>query len=116
MPRRLSGSTSRTCASASLAPESGADPRSHPGVLSRLLPRKLLEGWQKQAGLGSGPRTVIEEMARIQSVDVVLPLEDGPELRLRCVVRPDGAQGALLDRLGLALPQRLRPPPMAGKM
>jgi hypothetical protein len=46
--------------------------------------------------------------------DVVLPTEDGRELRLRCIVRPDAAQAALLDRLGLDLPQRLRvPPPVA---
>jgi hypothetical protein len=38
----------------------------------------------------------------------VLPTEDGRELRLRCVVRPDAAQAALLDRLGLELPERLR--------
>ena len=38
----------------------------------------------------------------------------GREIRLRCVVRPDAAQAALLDRLGLDLPQRLRvPPPVA---
>ena len=70
---------------------------------------KTLEGWQKRAGLGSSPRTVLEEMRGIQSVDVVLPLEDDREMRLRCVVRPDKAQAALLDRLGLELPRRLRP-------
>lgn len=70
---------------------------------------KTLEGWQKRAGLGSSPRTVLEEMRRIPSVDVVLPLENGREMRLRCVVRPDKAQAALLDRLGLELPRRLRP-------
>jgi hypothetical protein len=41
----------------------------------------------------------------------VLPTEDGRDLRLRCVVRPDAAQAALLDRLGLELPQRLRVTP-----
>ena len=70
---------------------------------------KTLEGWQKRAGLGSSPRTVLEEMRGIQSVDVVLPLENGCEMRLRCVVRPDKAQAALLDRMGLDLPRRLRP-------
>ena len=70
---------------------------------------KTLEGWQKKAGLGSSPRTVLEEMRRIPSVDVVLPLADGREIKLRCVVRPDKAQAALLDRLGLELPRRLRP-------
>jgi len=71
---------------------------------------KTLEQWQRRAGLGASPRTFFDELKRIQSTDVVLPTEDGRELRLRCVVRPDAAQAALLDRLGLDLPQRLRVP------
>jgi hypothetical protein len=69
---------------------------------------KTLEQWQQRAGLGHSPRTILEELRRIQSTDVVLPTEDGRELRLRCVVRPGAAQAALLDRLGLELPERLR--------
>jgi transposase len=72
--------------------------------------RKTLDGWCRQAGLGSSVTTVLEEMARIQSTDVVLPTQDGRQVRLRCVVRPDQAQAILLDRLGLPLPQRLRVP------
>ena len=72
--------------------------------------RKTLDGWCRQAGLGSSATTVLEEMARIQSTDVVLPTQDGRQVRLRCVVRPDPAQAILLDRLGLQLPQRLRLP------
>ena len=49
-------------------------------------------------------------MARIQSTDVVLPTQDGRQVRLRCVVRPDAAQAILIDRLGLELPQRLKFP------
>ena len=73
---------------------------------------KTLEKWQSLAGLGNSPRTILEELARSQSTDVVLPLaEDSQrEIRLRCVVRPDKAQAALLDRLGLTLPERLRVP------
>jgi transposase len=71
---------------------------------------KTLEQWQRRAGLGASPRTIFDELKRIQSTDVVLPTEDGRELRLRCVVRPDAAQAALLDRLGLDLPQRLQVP------
>jgi transposase len=73
---------------------------------------KTLEKWQSQAGLGNSPRTILEELSRIQSTDVVLPLAEDSEreIRLRCVVRPDKAQAALLDRLGLTLPERLRPP------
>ena len=79
---------------------------------------KTLEQWQQRAGLGNSPRTILEELARIQSTDVVLPLADGSrrELRIRCVVRPDKAQAVLLDRLGLRLPERLRGPSHAHKM
>jgi transposase len=71
---------------------------------------KTLEQWQKRAGLGHSPRTVLDELARLQSADVVLPTAQDPrrELRIRCVVRPDKAQAQLLDRLGLRLPERLR--------
>jgi transposase len=73
---------------------------------------KTLEQWQRRAELGRSPRTILEEMARITSTDVVLPVDgaDQRELRLRCVVRPDKAQAALLDRLGLRLPERLKVP------
>ncbi len=79
---------------------------------------KTLEQWQKRAGLGHSPRTILAELGRIQSSDVVLPLADGSgrELRLRCVVRPDWAQALLLERLGLELPERLRIPPRIAKM
>lgn len=76
---------------------------------------KTLEQWQRRAGLGQSPRTIFDELRRIQSTDVVLPAEDGREFRLRCVVRPDAAQAALLDRLGLDLPQRLRVPPSVAR-
>lgn len=69
---------------------------------------KTLEQWQQRAGLGHSPRTILEELHRIHSTDIVLPTEDDRELRLRCVVRPDTAQATLLDRLGLELPERLR--------
>jgi len=70
---------------------------------------KTLEQWQQRAGLGHSPRTILEELRRIQSTDVVLPTPDEREVRLRCVVRPDRAQALLLDRLGLDLPERLQP-------
>jgi hypothetical protein len=68
--------------------------------------------------LGHSPRTILDELNHIHSTDVVLPLADEPgrELRLRCVVRPDKDQTALLDRLGLALPQRLHRLPPTLKM
>jgi transposase len=69
---------------------------------------KTLEMWQSRAGLGNSPRTVLEEIARIQSHDVVLPTASHGQIRLRCVTQPDAAQAALLDRLGISLPKRMR--------
>ncbi|MCG8421288.1 MAG: transposase [Proteobacteria bacterium] len=72
---------------------------------------KTLEQWQIRAGLGNSPRTILDELGTIQSTDVILPLATKPEreIRLRCVVRPDRSQAALLDHLGLRLPKRLQP-------
>ena len=81
---------------------------------------KTLAAWMDKSGLGSAPRTVLEEFARIKSGDVVLPTRGpqdpdnpwrflpGKTLRIRCVVRPDDHQQVFLSRLGLNLPQRLR--------
>ena len=73
---------------------------------------KTLAQWMRRAGLGDAPRTLIEELAKIKSGDVVLParLRDGSTrtIRLRCVTTPDEAQKVLLNRLGLSVPQRLR--------
>lgn len=72
--------------------------------------QKTLEGWCQKAGLGRSPRKVLDELANIQSTDVTFPTTDGRTVRLRCIVRADPAQDALLARLGLELPKRLRLP------
>jgi transposase len=74
---------------------------------------KSLAGWMQRAGLGDAPRTLLEEFAKIKSGDVVLQAraregDSYRQVRLRCVTEPDGAQKALLSRLGLTLPRRLR--------
>jgi transposase len=74
---------------------------------------KTLAGWMRGAGLGDAPRTVIEELAKLKSGDVVLGARSqcgGTERRitLRCVTEPDQAQAVLLQRLGLTPPRRLR--------
>jgi transposase len=74
---------------------------------------KTLGQWMKGAGLGNAPRTLMQELAKIKSGDVVVPTvtHDGrPDrtIRVRCVTTPDKAQRALLDRLGIVLPKRLR--------
>ncbi len=74
---------------------------------------KTLAQWMDRAGLGDAPRTVLLELARIKSGDVVQPTrgragQPDKRIRLRCVTAADGAQKVLLNRLGLTLPQRLR--------
>ena len=54
------------------------------------------------------PRTVLEELARILPHDVVLPTAPHGRIWLRCITQPDAAQVALLDRLGITLPKRMR--------
>jgi hypothetical protein len=72
---------------------------------------KTLEQWQHRAGLGNSPRLILDEAAELRSADVVLPIDEpgARELRLRRVVRPGKAQALLFDRLGLRIPERLRP-------
>jgi transposase len=79
---------------------------------------KTLEQWQSRAGLGNSPRTILQELGRIQSTDIVVPTADGSgrELRIRCVVRPEKAQAILLNRLGLTLPERLKIPAPLSEM
>jgi transposase len=74
---------------------------------------KTLAGWMRRSGLGDAPRTLIEELAKIKSGDVVLPVQtpggiSAGTVRLRCVTEPDAAQKVLLKRLGVSLPRRLR--------
>lgn len=74
---------------------------------------KTLAGWMQRSRLGDAPRTLLEEFAKIKSADVVLQARTSEgglcrTIRLRCVTEPDGAQKALLSRLGLSLPRRLR--------
>ena len=77
---------------------------------------KTLAGWMRLSGLGDAPRTVLDELKKLKSGDVTLRARsprDGRagvdrHITLRCVTEPDAAQAAMLDRLGLPLPRRLR--------
>ena len=71
---------------------------------------KALQIWMERAGLGRGVRTVLEELARLKSTDVVLGTSCGRQVKLCCITEPDAAQRALLDRLGLLIPERLGRP------
>jgi len=74
---------------------------------------KTLAQWMRRGGLGDAPRTLLQEIAKIKSGDVVLMAKTKEDtsnrmIRLRCVTAPDEAQQVLLNRLGLTLPRRLR--------
>ena len=74
---------------------------------------KTLGQWMKGGNLGDAPRTLLDEIAKIKSGDVVLPVQKRSgspwaTVRLRCVMTPDKPQQVLLQRLGLKLPTRLR--------
>jgi transposase len=68
---------------------------------------KTLGQMCKLAGLGDEPRKVLDEIAAIQTVDVILPTRCGRQIRKRCVGRPTEHQAILLYKLGLSLPRRL---------
>ncbi len=61
--------------------------------------------WTRSIGTGGRDRPV----RAIQCHDVVLPTATHGQIRLRCIARPDAAQAALLNRLGIVLPTRMRP-------
>jgi transposase len=74
---------------------------------------KTLSQWMRRSGMGDAPRTVVDELAKIKSGDVLLPTvtrqgQPAKTIRLRCVTQPDPAQKVLLNRLGIQLPRRLR--------
>ena len=65
---------------------------------------RSLELWMKSKGLGDCCRQLIKEVSTIRSLDVVLPVKDGTQLRLRTVAKPDKPVAELLAHLGLELP------------
>ena len=68
---------------------------------------KTLAQMCKSAGLGDEPRKVLDEIAAIQTVDVILPTRCGRQIRKRCVGKPTEHQAILLHKLGMSLPRRL---------
>jgi len=68
---------------------------------------KFLGQLCQQAGLGSEPRRVLNELSELRVVDVVLPTKEGCEIRTRCVTQPSDHQRILLERLALQLPRHL---------
>ena len=62
----------------------------------------------RRANLGDEPRRVLAELAKIRTVDVLLPTRAGVTIRKRCVTRPTEHQAILLQHLGLHLPTHVR--------
>lgn len=67
---------------------------------------KTLGRLSKNAGLGNEPRKVLCELAQIKLAEVVLPIRNGTEIRLRRVETPDAHQKIVLQRLKLTFPKR----------
>jgi hypothetical protein len=68
---------------------------------------RTLDRLAKAKGLGMTARRILDALTTIKSGDIILPLVDGRELRLRRVSRPDRQQAELLTRLELDLPERI---------
>jgi transposase len=68
---------------------------------------RTLDRLAKTNHLDMTARRVLDSLASIKSGDLILPLLDGRELKLRRVSRPDPHQAEILTRLGLDLPPRV---------
>lgn len=67
---------------------------------------KCLELWMIKSGLGASPAKLLEEFREICSMDVVVPIKDHSPARLRLVAKPADHIKALLQKLGLKIPNR----------
>jgi hypothetical protein len=67
---------------------------------------RTLEQWMSAQGLGTCARQLLHEVATVRSMDVILPVKERGDLRLRVVSKPDRPVAELLVRLGVELPSR----------
>jgi len=67
---------------------------------------KSFEMWVQGAGMGHCGRQVLKELDTIRSMDVVLPVCDKADIRLRLVSKPEKLAADLLARLQLKFPNR----------
>ena len=80
-------------------------------TLKHLLKRRAAIISQPSASgvhnaLRLSPIKVLALLSTMQSADIVLPTTDGHEIRLRRIAEPEPEQKALLQQLGLSLPER----------
>ena len=71
-----------------------------------LVMWRYLEMWLDGRKMGCCARQVLDQMATIHSMDVILPIKDKAELRLRVVSKPEKLTADLLSHLGLSLPNK----------
>jgi len=71
-----------------------------------LVMWRTLQQWMDGAGLGTAPRKLLEEIAEVRSLDVLLPTNQGTDLRLRTVSKPEDRLAILLQKLDLPLPNK----------
>ena len=71
-----------------------------------LVMRRSLDMWLAGKHLGNCARQVIKQMDAIYTMDVVLPVNDKAEVRLRLVAKPEKLAADLLAHMGLRLPTR----------
>ena len=69
-----------------------------------LVPKPAASGVYNAQPLS--PMKVLALLSNLQSADIVLPTTDGHEIRLRRIAEPEPEQKALLQQLGLSLPER----------
>ena len=81
--------------------------RGYPVSIEGNLPIFKVSDW-----LGDAPRSLLDEISKIKSGDVVLPIKDAKtgqmrDLSVRCITEPDQAQKLMFNRLGVQMPKRL---------
>ncbi len=61
--------------------------------------------WMRGKGLGTCARQLLKQVATVRCMDVILPVKDHGEMRLRVVSKPDSPVAELLHRLRVILTQ-----------
>ncbi len=69
---------------------------------------RTLEIWMRGKKLDTCARQLLKEVATVRSMDVILPVKDRGEVRMRVVAKQDRPVAELLHRLGVILPRTPR--------
>ncbi|MDP6353853.1 MAG: hypothetical protein QF473_02040, partial [Planctomycetota bacterium] len=69
-----------------------------------------LQEWMNRNDLGRGVNTVLEVFSNLTANDIYLPTTEGREVHLCAITQPDSAQRAVIERLGILIPERIGRP------